>query len=93
MEVSGVVFKTREVYIGDVLTQSYNYNQEIEVLKTKVFLNRNQCANICKSLGHVIKVFEGLRACSNERSKYKVLFCEFQYTTLRMYMVIKDCAQ
>nr|PNR38865.1 hypothetical protein PHYPA_019143 [Physcomitrium patens] len=70
VESIGVVFKAK-VDIGDVLIQCYNYNQEIEVLlKTKVFLNRNQCVNICKPLGHVIKVFEGLRACSKERSKY-----------------------
>uniref|UniRef100_A0A7I3Z973 Protein kinase domain-containing protein n=1 Tax=Physcomitrium patens TaxID=3218 RepID=A0A7I3Z973_PHYPA len=90
----GVVLKAREVDIEDELTQCYNYNQEIEVLlKTKVILNKKQCVNICQPLGRVIKVFEVLRACSNGRSEYEVLFCEFQYTILKIYKLIKACAQ
>nr|PNR52290.1 hypothetical protein PHYPA_008664 [Physcomitrium patens] len=70
-----VVLKAREVDIGDVLIECYNYNQEMEVLlKTKVVLNKKQYANICQPLGSVIKVFEDLRACCNGRSEYKILF-------------------
>uniref|UniRef100_A0A7I4F256 Protein kinase domain-containing protein n=1 Tax=Physcomitrium patens TaxID=3218 RepID=A0A7I4F256_PHYPA len=68
VEYIGVVFKAREVDIGNVLIQCYNYNQEVKVLlKTKVVFNRKQCSNICKPLGHVIKVFEDLSTCSNNR--------------------------
>nr|PNR26093.1 hypothetical protein PHYPA_031139 [Physcomitrium patens] len=89
-----VVLNVREVDIGDVLTQCYNYNQEMEVLlKIKVVLNKKQCANICQPLGRVIKVFEVLRACCDGRSEYKILFCKFQYTTSKIYKLIKACAQ
>nr|XP_024357367.1 uncharacterized protein LOC112273140 [Physcomitrium patens]XP_024357368.1 uncharacterized protein LOC112273140 [Physcomitrium patens]XP_024357369.1 uncharacterized protein LOC112273140 [Physcomitrium patens]XP_024357370.1 uncharacterized protein LOC112273140 [Physcomitrium patens] len=94
VEDIGVVFKAREVDIGDVLTQCYNSNQEMEVLlMTKVVLNKKKCDNICQPLGGVIKVFEVLRACWNGRSEYKILFCEFQYIKLRIYKLIKAYAQ
>uniref|UniRef100_A0A7I3ZUC2 Uncharacterized protein n=1 Tax=Physcomitrium patens TaxID=3218 RepID=A0A7I3ZUC2_PHYPA len=94
VEDIGVVLKAREVDIGDVLTQCYNYNQEMEVLlKTKLVLNKKQCVNICQPLGGVIKVFEVLRVCCNGRSEFKILFCEFQCITLRIYKLIKACAQ
>nr|PNR52465.1 hypothetical protein PHYPA_008839 [Physcomitrium patens] len=94
VEDIGVVLKAREVDIRDVLIQCYDYNQEMEVLlKTKVLLNKKQCANICQQLGRVFKVFEVLRASSNGRSEYKILFFEFQYITLRIYKLVKACAQ
>lgn len=46
------------------------------LLKEKYLLNKNQCSNLCKTIKHVMEVFDHLIICTNDKLRFEFLLSE-----------------
>lgn len=63
------------------------------LLKKNNLLNRNQCANLCKKIEHVTKVFDQLMTCTNDGLQFGLLLSELFFTINKSYFLVENCGK
>ncbi|XP_073394101.1 uncharacterized protein [Physcomitrium patens] len=79
---------------GDTWEGSEVYIGAFEVLLNKNnLLNKNQCAHLCKKIGHVTKVFDHLMTCTNGGLEFRLLMSELFFILTKSYFLVENCGK
>uniref|UniRef100_A0A7I4BJG8 Protein kinase domain-containing protein n=1 Tax=Physcomitrium patens TaxID=3218 RepID=A0A7I4BJG8_PHYPA len=63
------------------------------IIYEKIKYPRNQCANLCKKIEHVTKVFDQLMTCTNDGLQFGLLLSELFFTINKSYFLVENCGK